>query len=94
MRSPPAIRLAPAVLVANRVFKAELEVPTFGALARERLAERRTRVETQCPTAGRFTERDCEGRAGSPSDSDRWVYRYGRVIPGRYLTGDQISMAA
>jgi hypothetical protein len=47
MRSPPTVRLASAVLVAARVPKAELEEPTFGALARERLAERGTRGETQ-----------------------------------------------
>ena len=47
MRSPPTVRFASAVLVAARVPKAELEEPTFGALARERLAERGTRGETQ-----------------------------------------------
>ncbi len=47
MRSPPTVRVASAVLVATRVPKAELEEPAFGALARERLAERGTRGETQ-----------------------------------------------
>lgn len=47
MRSPPTVRFASAVLVAARVPKAELEEPAFGALARERLAERGTRGETQ-----------------------------------------------
>lgn len=47
MRSPPTVRFASAVLVAARVPKAELEEPAFGALGRERLAERGTRGETQ-----------------------------------------------
>ena len=87
MGSPPTIRLASAVLVATRVPRAELEEPTFGALARERLAERGTRVETQCPTDGRFAEGDCEGRAGSPGDPVRRVYHYGRRDTGPMLDG-------
>ena len=86
-RSPPTVRLASAVLVATRVPKAELEEPSVGALARERLTERETRVEAQCPTVGRFAKRDCEGRAGSPADPVHRVYRNGRRDTGPILGG-------
>jgi hypothetical protein len=69
--SPPTVRSASAMLVTTRVPKAELEEPSFGALVRERLAERGTRSETQDPTAGSFASAGGEGRAGFPGRSRR-----------------------
>jgi hypothetical protein len=60
--------LASAVLAATRVPKAEMEEPTFGALATERLAERGARIETHQPTADNFAKGIAKGELGSLTD--------------------------
>ncbi len=88
-RSPPMVRPASAVLVATRVLKVELEEPTCGAFARERLTERGTRVEMQCPTAGRFTGEIVKGELGPQPIPPAGCTATANVIPGRGLAGDE-----
>ena len=88
------MRAASAVLAATRVPKAEMEEPTFGALATERLAERGARIETHQPTADNFARELRRANwapspilsAGAPRRSDAEQIRY--------LAGRRISAKA
>lgn len=94
MRPPPAIRLAPAVLVAIEFSRQSWKSPRLGRLPENAWQSegRGLRRSVRPPAA---SQREiAKGELGPHPIQIAGCTVMADVIPGRYLTGDQISMAA